>query len=113
MNRETKREIRKKLKGKGYSKSEIDNFIKFKELYSQTKILKEGQRVKLNVDKIKNHPDWDKLTKKYRNWVELHKEDIFTVEYDKNHQDKPTLVCLQEDSSEPKWLFFVGDLIEI
>ena len=89
---------------------------KFKKQHKQISVreerLKEGQRVKLHYQRITSHPDWSKLTQKYRMWVATHKDDIFTVEYDEQHKDG-VLVCLKEDTTEPKWLFYEGDLIEV
>ena len=43
----------------------------------------------------------------------LNKDTVFTVEYDEKYKNKPSLVCLKEDTTDPKWLFWVGDLIEV
>ena len=110
MNREDKRDYTKRLKAKGYPKKEIDQFLMIKEMKDNKKHLQEGQKVKLNMDNITSHPDYPNLTAKYRNWVESHKDMLFTVEFDKAYKDNPTLLCLKEDDSEPQWLFWEGDL---
>ena len=76
------------------------------------KFIKQGSKVKLNTKQIKSHPDHKKKTIIYRNWIDTHAKDIFTVEYDKNYNPL-VRVCLNEDTTEPKWLFWVGDLIEV
>ena len=72
--------------------------------------LKEGDKVKLNIKAMCMHPNWSRLTNKYKEWVFANASETFTVEYDEKHLVKPTLVCLSEDQTEPKWLSYVGDL---
>ena len=110
INREQKRKYTQKLKAKGYSKTDIDLFLRYKELSKASDVLPEGINVKLDIDNIKSYPDYERLTEKYRNWVEENKDETFTVEYDENKKVNPVTVCLKEDESNPKWLFWVGDL---
>lgn len=110
INREQKRKYTQKLKAKGFNKQDIDLFLRYKELSKTSDVLPEGINVKLDIDNIKSHPDYEKLTEKYRNWVEENKDKTFTVEYDYNKKSNPITVCLKEDESDPKWLFWVGDL---
>lgn len=112
MNREEKRKYKKQLISKGYSGSQADTMIMIKEMQETRKFLKEGQAVKLDVKSIKSHPDYPRLTSKYKDWVELHCEDVFTVEYDEKYNNNPSLVLLKEDTTVPKWLFWEGNLIE-
>jgi hypothetical protein len=74
-------------------------------------IISEGTKVKLNTNQMKSHPDYKNLVPKYRDWVEDNQDKIFTVIYDENKKNKPVLVCLKEDTTNPKWLFWTGDLI--
>lgn len=78
--------------------------------------LEEGTKVKLNWELIKRHPDWAIQREDYREWVEAHKDEVFTVEWDENRKqnntsDKKILVCLAEDTTDPKWLFYTSTLI--
>ena len=80
--------------------------------------LEEGTKVKLNWELIKRHPDWKIQRKDYKEWVEAHKDEVFTVEWDKNRKqndtsDKKFLVCLKEDETNPKWLFYSSTLIPL
>ena len=80
--------------------------------------LEEGTKVKLNWELIKRHPDWKIQRKDYKEWVEAHKDEVFTVEWDENRKknntsDKKFLVCLKEDETEPKWLFYSSTLIPL
>ena len=78
--------------------------------------LEEGTKVKLNWELIRRHPDWKIQRKDFKEWVEAHKDEVFTVEWDEqkkknNTTDKKILVCLAEDTTEPKWLFYTSTLI--
>lgn len=86
--------------------------------FQKEQLLNFGDKVKINVEKIKSEIDWNKKSKEYKNFVEKHKECVFTVEYDElrkknNSKDKNIMVCLLEDETKPKWLFYSGDLILI
>ena len=103
LNREERRKLEKLQK-------------KIKNVPIREERLEEGRKVKLNYKKMISHPDWNKNLdfnkRNHHNWVELHKDNIFTVEYDERHKDG-ILLCLKEDATEPKWLFYEGDLIEV
>lgn len=49
---------------------------------------------------------------KRNKWMQAHRKEIFTVVYDK-WKDKPQIVALIEDESNPKWLFTLRELIPI
>ena len=72
--------------------------------------LLEGDKVKIVVDRIKKHQSWSTYQQGYRDFVEANDGVVMTVEYDKDHMDRPNLVSLVEDTTEPKWLFWDGDL---
>jgi hypothetical protein len=84
---------------------DMSDFPKFKEY------LLEGDKVMLDVEKIKKHPDWDNYNPDYREFVESNEGAVFTVKYDENKQDKPNLVMLAEDASRYQWLFWDGNLL--
>lgn len=113
MNREEKRRTTKKLKDKGYSKNDIAAMLAYKEIIKNSIVILEGQRVKLNIELIKSDVNYPRKTDKYKDWIDKHKDDIFTAEYDLRHLDKPNLVCLAEDTTNPRWLIFTGDLTVI
>jgi hypothetical protein len=86
--------------------------------------LKEVQMLNENMKNWKNedylnaycdlkHPEYLKLTDDYRTFVEANEDTIFTVEYDKFRENPSTLVCLKEDPTPVKWLFWTGHLIKI
>lgn len=113
MNREQKRAYAKRLKSNGLNDRQIDFAIKTKEMEENAVILPEGTKVKLNLKNMQSHPDYSRLTEKYRNWVESNADKIFSVKYDPKHLKNPSLVSLEEDATDPKWLFWTGDLIEV
>ncbi len=67
-----------------------------------------GDKVCLDLEKIKRHPEYDKRVPAYREFCEKNAGRVFTVEYDEGM--RPSVVCLAEDDSNPKWLFWDGDL---
>lgn len=69
-----------------------------------------GDKVKLNYSKIISDPDYDRLVPNRKQFIEENKNSIFTVEYDPRHMINPSIVCLAEDTTDPKWLWFVGQL---
>jgi hypothetical protein len=46
----------------------------------------------------------------YLKFVEEHKDEVMTIEYDENHKNSPTIFCLAEDTNSVKWLFDISDL---
>lgn len=116
MNRQQKRKYKKDLK-RDLKKASNISFIKqlgFKEqkaTVNRTDLsIPEGSKVKFRIDKMKAHPDWNKLEENYRNFVETNVNTVFTVEYDEQYLYEPLWVCLAEDSNPIKWLFYIGDL---
>lgn len=114
MNRKDRRSQMKKLQTtEKISKEKAKEIV---DIYYAHRPLEEGTKVKLNWELISRSPDWKKLRQDYKDWVIEHKEDIFTVEWDKRRKDKNTndkkfMVCLKEDDTEPKWLFYTSLLI--
>lgn len=70
----------------------------------------EGTKVQFRIEKMKSHPDWNKLDTKYKEFVEQHVDTVFTVVYDEQYPVEPLWVCLAEDPNPIKWLFYIGDL---
>ena len=73
--------------------------------------LLEGDKVRLNVAKMKSRSEYNNLQRAYRDFVESNANITFTVEYDTHGKNKPNVVCLKEDKREVKWLFWDGDLL--
>lgn len=75
--------------------------------------LNPGDKVKLNMAAIKADPDYNRLVPKRRLFVESNSDTIFTVEYDPRHTNNPSIVCLAEDETDPKWLWYTGHLMKV
>jgi len=79
--------------------------VKFKEHIAA------GDKVKLNVDKIRSHPDWDKLQDSYKEFIFENVDTVFTAHYDDGYSDNPSLVLLDDGKLLYDWLFWDGDLL--
>jgi hypothetical protein len=117
-NRAEKRRAEKILKMKGASKENINEVISLmngfgdmKNLPKYKECLLEGDRVKLDVEKIKAHKSWNTYNPNYRQFVEDNADRIFTVKYDDKHKDKPNMVTFAEDDSKENWLWYDGHLL--
>ncbi len=118
MNREEKRKFRANAKKRGFTDAEVDYMFNHKPNES---LLWDGAKVKLDTIWMRLSPDWynNRLRRDYKEWVLAHKDEVFTVELDEQrktrdngkHKDYDLMVCLKEDKTNPKWLFFAGDLI--
>ena len=111
MNRAQNRKIKRAIISKGGNPLLAEFYQKMQKRKLPENAFAEGDKVKLNIPLITGHPDYERLTERYRNFIENHKDDIFTVVFDKNRQVNPSLVCLKEDSDG--WLFWTGDLIKV
>ena len=105
MNRSEKRKLAKMLK---ISYQDLMNAVNFQIEDITIEQLPEGTRVKLKVDDILKRKE--ELTDTFIEWVENHKDDVFTCERDPSLPDDTKRVILKEDTTEPKWLFHVTDL---
>ena len=64
-------------------------------------LVPDGTLVKLNYEAIKSRPQGD-LTDMFKKWIEENKDKEFHIT---REQSRDSLVCLEEDDSEIKWLF--------
>ena len=71
---------------------------------------KDGDKVILNYKQITSRKDWKRKLPNYKNWVEENKDKIFTIQNTKKYTE---FVTLKEDTSEEKWMFWVGDLVKV
>lgn len=115
MNRQQKRAEIKNLQKRGLKRDVAKKMV---EQYYTNVELEEGTAVKLNYELMSRHPDWKIQRDDFKEWVTAHKDEYFTVEWDarrkeNNTRDKKIMVCLKEDTTEPKWLFHTDTLIPI
>lgn len=106
MNREQKRKFKKAAKARGIDKTVADVYLRLKENGVKSLDIEDGDRVRLNLKSIQSHPDYQKLSLPYRQFVEENAETVFTATY----EDGKKLVSLKEDDTG--WLFWPGDLIK-
>lgn len=115
MNRAQRRAEVKNLQKKGVKRDVARTLV---ERYYSDIPLEEGTPVKINYDFIVRHPDWKIQREDYKQWIEEHKDETFTVEWDErrkatNSRDKKINVCFKEDTTNPKWLFNTATLIPL
>ncbi len=82
-------------------------------IQNKPQTLPEGCKVKLDIEVLKGGIDYDRKTEKWKQWIENHQDDTFTVEYESRFGNEPSTVVLKEDDTDPKWLWWVGELIAI
>ena len=117
MNRTERRSLAKKIKKinknlkLGLNKNQLEDYIKFKEKQMSSIVLFEGDKVKIDYEGIVSRVDYEKRRPEYRDFIEQNKDTIFTVKYDEKYRNNPWLVSLEEDTTEPRWLFTTSDLI--
>lgn len=111
MNREQKRTFVKKAQEKGVNRD-------IAKIYAETlwersgagthtppQDINEGEKLMLDVDKIKSRRDYERMTDKYKEFINSNVDTVFTA-----HVERKTLISFAE---EPEWLFWCGDLIKI
>ena len=106
MSRADKRAIAKRY---GLSMKDVERIFRDATIKNVYETFIEGSKVKLNYDRIMENTEGK--SELYLKFVEEHKDDIMTIEYDDNHKDSPSIFCLAEDTNPVKWLFDISDLI--
>lgn len=114
MNREQKRNFIKIAKKKGISEEhakaymamkeeQMANIIKAEDVIFERRIINDGDKVRIDVDKISSSKYYSNMMDEYKEFIENSRDIVFTAKVEKGH-----FVSLEEN---PKWLFWVGDLI--
>lgn len=93
----------------GISVTQANKMLKDATVSTVYETLTEGSKVRINYERIMSNKD--AMSTRYLEFVENHKDQIMTVEYDPRHTENPTVFCLEEDEGDVKWLFDVSDLI--
>lgn len=74
-------------------------------------ILRDGDRVKINVDQITVRPEWSGLNQAYCEFVLSNRDTVFTAKIrSATTGGYPVIVDLEEDRT---WSFWSGDLIRL
>ena len=112
MNREERRKAAKKNAALNKLYQKLSNNLQSMSLAELVKsaqkddALKDGDQVKLNLQRIQGRQDYKRMQKEYKIFVEAHKDDIFTVKLLQNER-YPAIVTFYEDDT---WHFWSGDL---
>lgn len=67
-----------------------------------------NKKVKINVQLFESQ----KTSKRFRNFIEKNKDSVFTAELDFEN-GYTQMYTLKEDSTDPKWLFYVDMLVSM
>lgn len=105
MNRSQTRKFRSLAKRKGVSHSLAEMYISMRNRGSAPQDLREGDLVRLNIEQIMKHPDYLRLSKRYRDFVETHAETSLLCSMIDLLRSKAELSCCLERRS--RWLAFL------
>lgn len=115
MGRKEKRELERKIKHmqntRPWELQALIGEVYKRELYDRRMnnvILKPGDKVVLDVEKIKSDPDWNNFKPEYQEFVETHTDEVFTLSKEAKAQGPWAFVSFEEDTTDPKWLWFLG-----
>ena len=109
MNRERKRELTSRLKKKGFTEEQIKAYLFLKTRDTYATKLQSGDKVQLDREAITKDPNWERKVAPYKTWCSEHFGEVFTTQVHK--EERPDLWQLNEDCTEPKWLFHASELL--
>lgn len=108
MNRKERRAFVKNARRRGISKSTAEAYIAIREAGLDKPMLPskiaEDDKVLLNVERIQNRKNYEKMSDGYKEFVSSNAGVVFTA-----HVERENLISLKES---PAWLFWSGDLIK-
>ena len=114
MNREQKRSLKKSIKSGKVRIDKVRNaLLDVLTNGASTYGIEQGDKVRLNYEKLISDPNYDKMNEEWKDWIEKHKNVILSVKFDEKHAVNKLFCGFDEDDSGKNWLFFVGDLIKI
>ena len=70
-------------------------------------------KVKIDSNRIREHPDYSRLVWEYRDFIEKSEGKVFTVVKGDKFTKNKSLVLLQEGDHEHKWLIHDSNLIRV
>jgi ribosomal protein L21E len=104
MNREQRRRRNREINKKNPI---IQNLIKASQDAFKMNRFKTGDLVRLDVSAIMSSHEFNKLQYEYQEFVKNARDKTFHVIVEEKYK-KMNLVALQEDTTEPRWLFWNG-----
>lgn len=99
------------LKKKGFTDKQIEAFLYLKARDEYGDKIHDGDRVQFNRETMMTDPNWERKQPEYIAWCEQHFGETFTARTYK--EKRPDLWQLEEDTTEPKWLFHASELTVI
>lgn len=113
MNRQERRSLEKRVRKNGATANDAKAYVQTLSnadairtlgagAPSPPKKFEEGDKVLLNIERIKARQNYDKMAESYKEFVNASSGKVFTV-----HVERGNMISLAE---EPKWLFWSGDL---
>lgn len=67
-----------------------------------------GDKVMLDVGKIIKDPDWINFKPEYQQFVIDNADKVFTLKKEARQQGPWSFVSFEEDTTDPRWLWFTG-----
>lgn len=113
MNRKQRRALERKVKRNGFTEQNAKEYVKLINNASAIinggvgditppKPFNEGDKILLDIPKIKARKNYNRMSDKYKEFVESSEGVVFTA-----HVEQNNLISMQEN---PTWLFWSGDL---
>lgn len=110
MNRDQKRKLVKKAQKDGMKKELAKTYAEIVSgtgEHTKPQSFLEGDKVTLNIEAVKARKNYERMSPKYKEFVEASEGVVFTVRIERTGSN---IVSLAE---EPKWLFWSGDLLRV
>ena len=91
------------LKSKGLTDEEIEILLAYKSMFDDNVSLKNGDKIKLNVAMIKSHPDYERKTVKFKQFIDDNADTVFEAKFERGY-------IVLDDT----WLFdYITDVIKV
>ena len=120
MGRKERRELERKVKHlqktkpwelQAFAQNVYDRGIIESRMNAET--LRPGDKVALDIEKMKQDPDWNQYKEEYKKFVDTHIGEVFTLSKEARQQGPFGLVSFEEDETDPKWLFYTGHVKKV
>lgn len=106
MNREFRRNFVKQARKNGVSTKAAENYIDVAKNgtgeHTARQNINNGDLVKINIEAVKARQNYDKMSEKYKEFVDENKDTVFTA-----FVESDNLISFKENRA---WLFWSGDL---
>lgn len=126
MNRQQRREMMKNLRQRDKlssveAEAMIEAFIKNQVKTNNSVILGAGTKAKIDYNKLITDDSWKNVSKSYKAWIEMHKDEVLTVGYNSAYaasqfmdpSGKGSLISFEEDNQRPPLVFYSSFIIPV